>query len=78
MAEGNLNALLSFLLFILVFICIFPAWPMGACGFCLSCSGFLGDKFFSLSLMDFGGWTGDLCKKCFVEGEFALLGVVCV
>ena len=24
---------------------------MGACDFCLSCSGLMGDKFFSLSLM---------------------------
>ena len=82
LVEGSLNALPGFLLFILVFICIFPAWPMGACGFCLSCSGFLGDKFFSLSfslsLIDFDGWIGDLCKKCFVGGDFALLGVVCV
>ena len=48
---------------------------MGACDFCLSCSGFMGDKFFSLSLMLFGGWISDLCKNCFV-GDFALLGVV--
>ena len=52
---------------------------MGACGFCLSCSGFLRENFFSLSLMVFGGWIGDLCKSCFVGGDFLLLGgVVCV
>ena len=33
------------------------------------------DKFFSLSLMLFGGRIGDLCNGCFV-GDFALLGVV--
>ena len=31
---------------------------MGDCGFCLS---FLGDKFFSLSLTDFGGWFYVIC-----------------
>ena len=56
---------------------IFPAWLMGACDFCLSCSGCLGDKFFSLSLMLFGGQIGVLCNSCIV-GDFALLGVVCV
>ena len=44
---------------------------MGACDFCLSCSGLTGDKFFSLSLMLFG----DLCNDCF-DGDFALIGVV--
>ena len=48
---------------------------MGACDFCLSCSGFMEDKFFSLSLTLFGGWIGDLYNSCFV-GDFALLGVV--
>ena len=49
---------------------------MGACGFC--CSIFLEDKFFSLSLMVFGGRIGDLCKSCFIGGDFELLGgVVC-
>ena len=38
-------------------------------------SGLMGDKFFSLSLMLFGGWIGDLCNDCF-DGDFALLGVV--
>ena len=41
-----------------------------------SCSGLMGDKFFSLSLMLVGGQIGDLCNDCFV-GDFALLGVVC-
>ena len=48
---------------------------MGACDFCLSCSGLMGDKFFSLSLMVFGGQIGDLCDGCF-DGDFALLAVV--
>ena len=50
---------------------------MGACDFCLSCSGLMRDKFFSLSLMLFGGQIGDLCKGCFT-GYFALLEVVCI
>ena len=33
------------------------------------------DKFFSLSLMLFGGRIGDLCNGCF-DGNVALLGVV--
>ena len=76
LVEGSLNVLPDLSLFPLVFISIFPAWPMGACSFCLSCSGFLGDKFLSLSLMVFGGWIGDLCKSCFIGGDFALLGGV--
>ena len=48
---------------------------MGSCDFCFSCSGLMGDKFFSLSLMLFGGRIGDLCNGCF-DGDFALLGVV--
>ena len=36
-------------------------------------------SFFSLSLTVFGGWIGNLCKNCFVGGDFAVLGgVVCV
>ena len=35
----------------------------------------MGDKFFSLFLMLFGGRIGDLCSGCF-GGNFALLGVV--
>ena len=35
----------------------------------------MGDRFFSLSLMIFGGRIGDLCDGCF-DGDFALLGVV--
>ena len=35
----------------------------------------MGDKFFSLFLMLFGGQIGDLCNGCF-DGDFALLGVV--
>ena len=46
LAEGSLNVLPGFSLFTLVFICIFLAWPMVTCDFCLSCSNFLGDKFF--------------------------------
>ena len=42
---------------------------MGACGFCLSCSGLIGDKFFfCLSIMLFGGRIGDLCNDCFAVG----------
>ena len=48
---------------------------MGACDFCLSYSGFMGDKFFSLSLMLFGERIGDACNSCFVE-DFALSEVV--
>ena len=48
---------------------------MGSCDFCFSCSGLMGDKFFSLSLMLFVGRIGDLCNGCF-DGDFALLGVV--
>ena len=44
---------------------------MGARDFYFSCSGFMGDKFLSLSLMLFGGRIGDLCNGCFV-GDFAL------
>ena len=50
---------------------------MGSCDFGLSCSGLMGDKFLSLSLMLFGERIGDLCNGCF-DGDFALLGVVCV
>ena len=50
---------------------------MGNCDFCFSCSGLMGDRFFSLSLMLFGGRIGDLCNGCF-DGDFALLGVVLV
>ena len=66
---------LVFSLFTLVFICIFVVWLMGSCDFCFSCSGLMGDRFFSLSLMLFGGRIGDLCNGCF-DGDFALLGVV--
>ena len=41
-----MNALPGPSLFTLVFICIFQVWLMRASGFCLSCSGFLGAKFF--------------------------------
>ena len=44
--EGILKVLPGLSLFTLVFICIFPAWLIGACDFCLSCSGLMGDKFF--------------------------------
>ena len=44
---------------------------MEAYDFCLSCSGLIGDKVFSLSLILFG----DLCNGCF-DGDFALLEVV--
>ena len=74
--EGILNVLPGLSLFTLVFISIFPAWQMGAYDFCLSCSGFMGDKFFSLSLMLFGRRIGDLCNSYFI-GDFALLQIVC-
>ena len=48
----------------LVFICIFEVWLTGACDFCLSCLGLMGDKFFSLSLILFGGRISDLCNGC--------------
>ena len=44
--EDILNVLPGLSKYALVFISIFPAFLMGACGFCLSCSGFMGDKFF--------------------------------
>ena len=69
--EGILNVLPGLSLFTLVFICIFVVWLMGNCDFCFSCSD-KGDKFFSLSLMLFGGRIGDLCNGCF-DGGFALL-----
>ena len=69
-----MNVLSGLSMFALVFICIFAAWLMGACDFCLSCSGLMRDKFISLSLMIFVGRIGDLCNGCFVR-HFALLGV---
>ena len=65
LAEGSLNALPGLSLLILVFICIFPAWLMGACDFCLGCSSFLGDKYFSLSLTGFGGQIGAVLLEIF-------------
>ena len=51
---------------------------MGASGFCLNGSGFLGDKIFRLVFnVFFCGWIGDLCELCFIGG-FLFLGVVCV
>ena len=76
MAESSLNALPGLLLFILGFICIFPACPIGGCGFYLSCSSFLGDKIFSLSLMVFGEQIGDLYKSYFIGRDFSLSGGV--
>ena len=73
--EGIFDVLPDLLLFIVVFFCIFPIRLMRACDFCLSCSGFMGHKFFSLTLMLFGGRIGNSCNGCFV-GDFALLGVV--
>ena len=67
--EGILNVLPCLSLFTLVFICIFVVWLMGNCDFCFSSSGFMGDRFFSLSLMLFGGRIGDLCNGCF-DGDF--------
>ena len=61
-------------LFTRMFICIFPARPMGACDFYLNCSGFLEYNFFSLSLRVFGGQLDDLYKSCFLGRDFALLG----
>ena len=63
--SGILNVLPGLSLFALVFIYIFPTWLMGAYDFCSSCSGFMEDKFFSLSLMLFGGRIDDLCNGCF-------------
>ena len=68
---------LVFFLLTLVFICIFAVWLTGAYDFCFSCSGLMGEKFFSLSLMFFGGRIGDLCNGYF-DGDFALLGAVSV
>ena len=73
--EGILNVLPGLSLFTLVFIYIFVVWLMGSCDFCFSCSGLMGNKFFSLSLMLSGGRIRDLCNGCF-DGDFALLGVV--
>ena len=73
--EGILNVLPSLSLFTLVFICIFAVWLMGSSDFYFSCSGLMGDKFFSLSLMLFGGRIGDLFNG-FFDGDFALLRVV--
>ena len=73
--EGILNVLPGFSLFTLGFICIFIVWLMGSSDFSFSCSGLMGDRFFSLSLMLFGGRIGDLCNGCF-DGDFALLGLV--
>ena len=70
LVEGSLNALPGLSLFTLVSICIFPAWPIGVCSFCLSFS------VFSLSWTVFDGRIGNLCKRCFVEADFALLGEV--
>ena len=52
--EGILSVLPCLSLFTLVFICIFVVWLMGSCDFCFSCSGLMGDRFFSLSLMFYG------------------------
>ena len=73
--EDILNVLPGFSLFTLVFFWIFAVWLIGSCDFCFCCSGLMGDKFFSLPLMLFGGRIGDLCNGCF-DGDFALLGVV--
>ena len=76
LAQGSLDALPGLSLSTLEFICIFPAWPMGVYGFCLSWSCLLGTQVFSLSLMVFDGWIGDLYKICFVGGDFDFLGGV--
>ena len=68
--QDILNIFPGLPLFTLVFICIFAVWLMGSCDFCFSCSGLMGDKFFSLSLM-----FDDLCNSCF-DGDFALLRVL--
>ena len=48
---------------------------MRACGFCLSYSGLLKDKILAV----LGRHIRDLCKSCFVGGDFALISrVVCV
>ena len=72
LAQASLNVLPGFSSFTLVFICIFPGWSMGVCGFCLSDSGLLGDQFFTLSLTVLGGWIGEWCKSYFVRGYLCL------
>ena len=70
LAEDSLNVLPGLSLFTLVFKYIFPGWPMWACGFCLSGSGFFGDKFLSLSLTVFDWRTGDQCEHFFFVNLF--------
>ena len=38
---------------------------MGSCDFCFNCSGRMGDRFLSLSLMLFGGRIGDFMLLLF-------------
>ena len=73
--EGILSILPGISLFTLVFIFIIAVWLMRSCDFCFSCSGLMGDKFFSLSVTLLGGQIGDLCNGCF-DGDFALLWIV--
>ena len=65
-------------MFTQVFLCIFPDWSMGVFDFCLIGSSFLGNKYFSLSLIILGRWTRDLCELYFAEDFQSLGGVVCV
>ena len=73
LGEGGLNVLPGLPLFSLVFICIFPGWSVGACGFCLNGSGLLGDKFFSLWWILVDGLK-TYVSSVFVEGDFLFLG----
>ena len=48
------NAFPGLLLIIMLFICVFPDWPMGACGFFKVVFSLWETIFFSLSLTVFG------------------------
>ena len=73
---GILKMLPGLSCFTLLFICIFPAWLMELCDFCLTCSAVIGDKCFSLSLMLLSRRSGDLCNGYFFWRFFAHLAVV--
>ena len=75
LVEGSMNGLSGLSLLTLVF-CIFTTWPMGVYAFCLKCSSIFEDKFSSLLLTVFGGRIADLSKRCFIRGDFPLLGGV--
>ena len=73
--EGILNVLPGLSLFTFGVHQYFRSFPNGSLRFCLSCSGLIEDKVFSLFLMLFSGGNGDLCNCCFY-GDFSLLAVV--